>query len=192
MAGLSPSVVGPFAAGHLGELTRIVSCDLVDAAIDAARAAQRRVRVLPSRVVVYVVLAGVLFTGTGYRGVWSRLAAGIGLTAAVAPGSSALSQAMRRIGPAPLRESFALLRGPAAGDARWRGLLVCAIDCTSMFAPDTATNAAAFGRQTGRPEAPAGYAMVAQHLLTMPTAQAATAPLTCADTSNIGITRRSA
>lgn len=162
MVGPPSSAVGRFAAGHLGELTRIVSFDLVDAAIDAARATQRRVRVLPSRVVVYVLLAGVLFTGTGYRGVWSRLAAGIGLpeSGVAAPGSSALSQAMRRIGPGPLRELFALLRGPAPGEGRWRGLLVCAIDGTSMFAPDSAANSTAFGRQTGRPDAPAGYAMV--------------------------------
>lgn len=76
------------------------------------------------------------------------------------PGSSALSPALRRVGVAPLRELFTLVRGPAAGAARWRGLLVCAIVGTSMFVPNSATNSAAFGRQTGRPDAESGYPML--------------------------------
>lgn len=148
-----------FASGHLGELTRIVSFDLVDAAISAAAAAQKRVRRLPTRVVVYVLLAGVLFADVGYRQVLARLAGGVGLDVKV-PGSSALSQAFRRIGVAPLAELFDLVRGPAAGTPRWRGLLVCAIDGTTMVVPDTGANAAQFGRPTGRPDAPGGYPML--------------------------------
>jgi hypothetical protein len=71
-----------------------------------------------------------------------------------------LAQARRRIGVGPLRELFDLLRGPAVGAARWRGLLVCATDGTSMFVPNSVANAAAFGRQTGRPDAAAGYPML--------------------------------
>lgn len=150
----------PFAPGHLGELTRIISVDLVDAALENARATQRRVRLLPSRVVVYLLLAGALFAGLGYRQVWGRLVAGLDSAAVAAPGSSALSQALRRIGVGPLRELFTLVRGPAAGATRWQGLLVCAIDGTSMFIPNSAANAAAFGRQTGRPQAASGYPML--------------------------------
>lgn len=145
--------------GHLGELTHVVSVDLVDAAISAAGATQQRLRRLPSRVVVYVLLAGVLFADVGYRQVLTRLVAGAGATMRV-PGSSALSQAFRRIGVKPLAELFELVRGPAAGSSRWRGLLVCAIDGTTLFVPDTAANATAFGRQTGRPGTPAGYPML--------------------------------
>lgn len=151
----------PFAAGHLGELTRIVSADLVDEAISAAGATQKRLRRLPTRVVVYVLLAGVLFADVGYRQVLARLAAGAGIGGSVrVPGSSALSQAFRRIGVKPLVELFALVRGSAAGTPRWRGLLVCAIDGTTMFVPDSQANAAAFGRPTGRPDAPGGYPML--------------------------------
>jgi hypothetical protein len=159
ISGPAVAPVDPFAAGHLGELTRIVSFDLVDAAIDAAGAAQKRVRRLPTRVVVYVLLAGVLFADVGYRQVMGRLVAGAGLSTRVL-GSSALSQAFRRIGVAPLRELFDLLRGPAAGAPHWRGLLVCAIDGTTMSVPDTPANAATFGRQTGRADAPSGYPML--------------------------------
>lgn len=159
MSDPAPVLVEPFAAGHLGELTRVVSFDLVDAAISAAGAAQKRLRRLPTRVVVYVLLAGVLFADTGYRQVLRRLTAGAGLDAAV-PGSSALSQAFRRIGVGPLRELFDLVRGPAPASPRWRGLLVCAIDGTTMCVPDTDVNAAAFGGPTGRPDAPRGYPML--------------------------------
>ena len=152
--------MGPFAPGHLGELTRIVSCDLVDAALENTRAVQHRVRVLPSRVVVYLLLAAALFTEIGYQQVWARLVSGLDPATAARPGSSALSQALRRVGVAPLRELFTLVRGPATGAARWRGLLVCAIDGTSMFVPNSAANAAAFGRQTGRPDAESGYPML--------------------------------
>jgi hypothetical protein len=48
---------GVFAPGHLGELTQIVDFALVDAVLEETRALQRRVRLLPARVVVYFVLA---------------------------------------------------------------------------------------------------------------------------------------
>ncbi len=137
-----------------------MSFDLVDAALENTRATQRRVRVLPSRVVVYLLLAAALFADIGYRQVWARLVAGLDPATTAAPGSSALSQAVRRVGVAPLRELFTLVRGPAAGAARWRGLLVCAIDGTSMFVPNSTANASMFGRQTGRPDAESGYPML--------------------------------
>lgn len=143
--------------GHLGELTQIVSFDLVDAALENTRATQQRVRILPSRVVVYLLLAAALFAEIGYRQVWARLTAGLEPAAVATPGSSALSQALRRVGVAPLRELFTLLRGPAVGAARWQGLLICAIDGTSMFVPNSAANATTFGRHAGRPEADSGY-----------------------------------
>ncbi|MGF6884823.1 hypothetical protein ABIA39_006996 [Nocardia sp. GAS34] len=67
---------GPFAPGHLGELTQIVPFEMVDAALEATRSVQSRVRALPSRVVVYLLLAAALFEGLGYTQVWARLAAG--------------------------------------------------------------------------------------------------------------------
>jgi Insertion element 4 transposase N-terminal len=48
---------GAFAAGHLGELTRIIPFDLADAVLDEfPGATERRVRLLPSRVGLYFVL----------------------------------------------------------------------------------------------------------------------------------------
>lgn len=137
-----------------------MSADLVDAALENTGRVQRRVRVLPSRVVVYLLLAGALFAEIGYQQVWARLVAGLDPVTVATPGSSALSQALRRVGVAPLRELFTLVRGPAVGATRWHGLLVCAIDGTSMFVPNSSANAATFGRQTGRPDAESGYPML--------------------------------
>ncbi|MDN5769082.1 MAG: transposase domain-containing protein [Humibacillus sp.] len=64
----------------------MVSHDLVDAAINAPGATHKRLRRLPARVAVYVLLAGVLFAAVGYRQVLARLAAGAGLSMRV-PGS---------------------------------------------------------------------------------------------------------
>jgi Insertion element 4 transposase N-terminal len=44
---------GRFAPGHIGELTRIVPFEMVDAVLAETRSQQQRVRDLPSRVVVY-------------------------------------------------------------------------------------------------------------------------------------------
>ncbi len=150
---------GRFAPGHLGELTQIVPFEMVDAVLESTRTVQARVRALPSRVVVYLLLAAALFAELGYGQVWARMTAGLDGIDVADPVSSALAQARRRIGVKPLRELFDLVRGPAAGAARWRGLLVCAIDGTSMFTPDTPANLAAFGRAGGG-NSPSGYPML--------------------------------
>jgi len=148
---------GRFAPGHLGELTRQVPFEMVDAVLEQTCRVQRRVRVLPSRVVVCLLLAGCLFAEMGYVQVWRRLAAGLGGLPAAVPAASAMTQARRRLGPAPLRELFFLLRGPAPGGARWRGLLVVAIDGTIMTVADSEANLAVYSRQRGGANGGAGY-----------------------------------
>ena len=64
---------GVFAPGHLGELTRIVPLEMVDAVVAECGAVQRRVRKLPARVVVYLLLAAALFEPAGYPAVWRKL-----------------------------------------------------------------------------------------------------------------------
>jgi hypothetical protein len=144
---------GVFAPGHLGELTQIVPFEMVDQALAATGTTQARLRVLPSRVVVYLLLAGCLFAELGYRQVWHKLAAGLGQLPVAHPGDNALWQARARLGAAPLRWLFDLLRGPAtaitAGSVRWCGLLVCAIDGTTMTIADSPRNLAVYGKQAG-------------------------------------------
>jgi hypothetical protein len=142
-----------FAPGHLGELTQIIPFEMVDEALVATGAVQSRTRLLPARVVVYLLLAGCLFAELGWRQVWHKLTAGLGDIPVACPSGSALWQARARVGAEPLRWLFDLLRGPAVaittGPVRWCGLLVCAIDGTTMSVPDHDANLAVYTKQAG-------------------------------------------
>jgi len=154
---------GRFAPGHLGELTQQVPFDMVDAVLADTRTAQRRVRGLPSRVVVYLLLAGCLFAELGYRQVWHRLVAGLDGLHVPTPSEAGLTKARRRVGVAPLRVLFDLLRGPAAttaGPVRWHRLLVCAIDGTIMSVPDSPANLTRYGKQRGGVTGGSSYPML--------------------------------
>ncbi|HKS46193.1 MAG TPA: IS4 family transposase [Amycolatopsis sp.] len=144
---------GRFAPGHLGELTQQLPFEMVDEALAATKTTQSRLRDLPSRVVVYLVLAACLFPEIGYLGVWRKLTAGLVGIPTVTPTAGGLSQARYRVGVAPLRWLFDLLCGPAATrrgpGTRWRGLLVCAIDGTTLTVPDSPRVLARFTKQRG-------------------------------------------
>ena len=66
-------------------------------------------------------------------------------------------QARRRLGPGPLHALFDLRRGPSPAGARWRGLLVVAIDGTIMSAADSAANLAVYSKQRGGRNRGSGY-----------------------------------
>jgi hypothetical protein len=51
---------GVFAPGHLGELTRLVPFEVVDDVLATTKRTQARVRLLPARVIMYLLLAGCL------------------------------------------------------------------------------------------------------------------------------------
>jgi hypothetical protein len=142
---------GVFAPGHLGELTRIIPFEMVDAVLADCGSVQRRVRKLPARVVVYLLLAAALFEPAGYLGVWRKLTGALDGAGVAKVTAAALWQARTRLGPAPLRALFDLLRGPAAAPRTsgswWRGLLVCAIDGTVLDVPDTPGHRARLGKQ---------------------------------------------
>ncbi|MBB6422057.1 hypothetical protein HDC93_007693, partial [Streptomyces sp. AK010] len=127
--------------------------EMVDAALSATRTVQCRLRDLPSRVVIYLLLAGCLFPETGYPGVWRKLTGALTGLPVAAPTASALAQARRRIGSKPLRWLFDLLRGPAATGhgpgIRWHGLLVVALDGTTLTVPDTTAVLTRFTKQAG-------------------------------------------
>ena len=126
---------------------------MVDAALAATGTIQARTRLLPARVVAYLLLAGRLFTELGYQQVWRKLTAGLSPMPVAHPSVGALSQARRRLSAKPLRWLFDLLRGPAAVGAaagvRWRGLGVCAINGTTLSVADTPQNLGAFTTQPG-------------------------------------------
>jgi hypothetical protein len=118
------------APGHLGELTRLVPFEMLDDVLATTRRTESRVRLLPARVVMYLLLAGCLFADLG----------------------SALRQARQRLGPQPVQALFELLRGPAATSApevRWRGLLLSVIDATFLSVADSAANTGRYAKQRG-------------------------------------------
>lgn len=119
---------------------------MVDEALAETRATQSRVRDLPSRVVVYLLLAASLFPELGYPGVWRKLTASLAGISPPMPTAGALCQARRRVGAAPLKWLFDLLRGPAPASARWRGLLVCAIDGTMLTVADSPANLTSYAK----------------------------------------------
>src|SRR5712672_1194059 len=141
---------GVFAPGHLGELTRIVPFEMVDAVLAEAGGMQQRLRVLLSRVVVYLLLAAGLFADLGYLRVWGKLVAGLDGLYVARPSGTALWHARLRVGVRPLRALFDLLRGPAASGRTagvwWCGLLVAAIDGTVLDVPDGPGTVAGLGR----------------------------------------------
>ena len=148
---------GVFAPGHLGELTQVVPFELVDGVLADAGAAQRRLRLLPSRVGVYFVLAMCLFPARGYLGVWAELTAALDGLGLAVPSARALRDLRRRIGAAPVKALFEVLAGPAAWP-RVPGVMfgpyrTVAFDgCQSVKVPDTARNRG----WLGKPPAPGG------------------------------------
>lgn len=153
------AVSGAFAPGHLGELTGQLPPELVDDALEAMRRRERRVRLLPSRVVVYLLVAAGFFPGSGWCGVWDRLVAGLPGDQS-RPSSAAIRQALARVGPTPLKAIFDLLAGPGAtvGAGVWfRGLLVCAVDGTHVMVPDDDRVKKVYPKPKSGPNGEAGY-----------------------------------
>ncbi|WP_331744159.1 transposase domain-containing protein (plasmid) [Streptomyces sp. NBC_01136] len=128
---VTPDVYAP---GHLGELTQIIDPELVDAVLEDTGARERRLRLLPARVVVYFVLAFAFFERSSYRAVWDKLTAGFDAVPVARPCASSLSRARRRLGSAPLRRLFTIVSGPVADRGQsctfYRGLRLVAVDGT--------------------------------------------------------------
>ena len=132
-----------FAAGHLGELTWQIPVELVDAVLVDTNATERRLRMLPSRVGVYFVLALCLFPGVGYATVWAKLTAAIPDRIRVSV--KAFRDLRRRVGAAPLRALFEVLAGPVAVPStpgvRFGRYRTVAFDgCVSIKVPDSDRN----------------------------------------------------
>ena len=142
---------GEFAPGHLGELTSFLPFELVDDVLEQTRTVQRRLRMLPSRVGVYFVLALGLFPRLGYARVWGKLTAGLAGLDLPRPSEKALRDLRRRLGPAPLKALFEVVAGPLAQPrtpgVSFAGLRTVAFDgLNSLKVPDTGRNRSWIGR----------------------------------------------
>jgi hypothetical protein len=138
-----------FAAGHLGELTRQIPFELIDAVLAETNTVEQRLRDLPSRVGVYFVLASCLFPRLGYHKVWAKLTAAMG--ARKTPSRKAFRDLRRRLGAAPLKALFEVLAGPVAAPrtpgVRFGGYRTVAFDgCVSFKVADSDRNRSWLGK----------------------------------------------
>ncbi len=136
---------------------------MVDAALAETGAVQQRLRKIPARVVIYLLLAAALFEDCGYPAVWRKLTAALEAIPVVKITGTALWDARTRLGVRPMRALFDLLRGPATAirtnGARCKGLLTVAIDGTYLDVPDSPLHRARPGKSTNQ-YAASGYPQI--------------------------------
>ena len=155
--GRPPKVEREFSVPDLigfGFLTAFFPASLVDKVLADAGRLERRVRLLPSRVVVYYVLAMALYAGEGYRELFRLLVEGLRSfdpsLPVVIPQKSAFSRARERVGSEPLKSLFAEVAAPIATEdtpgAFYRSWRLLSVDGSTLEVPDTVENAERFGR----------------------------------------------
>jgi hypothetical protein len=139
----------------VGVLTSTYPPALVDRVIAETGRGEQRHRLLPARVVVYLVLAMALFSGQAYEEVARLLVEGLAWARRWrgdwrVPSTPAIAKARTRLGPEPLKALFAAAVGPLATPATqgawYRHWRLVSLDGTTLDVPDTPANAAAFGR----------------------------------------------
>jgi Insertion element 4 transposase N-terminal/Transposase DDE domain len=141
----------------LGVLTWVIPRGLVDEAVGDGLAWEMRLRSLPSRLGVYFVLGCALLSGDRYGEVMRKVTEGLERALAAVgwqvPASTALTAVRRRVGERPLESVFRrVCSALSPGRAAWShlgGLLLVAVDGTTVDVADSAANAAAFGRGGG-------------------------------------------
>jgi len=138
-------------------LAKVFPPELVDRVVDEAGVREQRKRVLPARVVVYLLLAMVLFSGSGYGQVWDKLVRGlewartfrVRVALGMQPSPAAITLARRRLGWQVMEKLLAAVAGPLAGEeqdtAYAAGMRLVAIDGMCLDVPPAAENGAEFG-----------------------------------------------
>jgi hypothetical protein len=141
----------------IGVLAKVFTPELVDRVIEQAGVREQRKRTLPARVMVYYLLAMVLFFQSGYGEVWNRLVAGLEwanrfrarMLLGMQPTPAAITLARRRLGWQVMAALLEETAGPLAGQeqeaAFVSGMRLAAIDGMCLDLPDTGENAAEFG-----------------------------------------------
>ncbi|EQD73237.1 transposase IS4 family protein, partial [mine drainage metagenome] len=108
----------------IGVLAKVFPPELVDRVVSQAGVREQRMRTLPARVVVYFLLAMVLFFQSGYGEVWNKLVAGLDwakgfqvrLTLGMQPTPAAITYARRRLGWRVMQRLLEEVAGPLAGE----------------------------------------------------------------------------
>lgn len=138
----------------LGVLTRVFPPDVVDAVIGRTGAGEQRSRLLPSRLMVYYVMALALFSAGSYEEVMRSLLSGMEWITGrfrdwQMPTKAAIFKARTRLGSAVMAELFAETAKPLAAPGgpgfhgSWR---LVSVDGTCLDLADTPANERAYGR----------------------------------------------
>jgi Insertion element 4 transposase N-terminal/Transposase DDE domain len=139
----------------IGVLARTFPAALLDEVVEAAGVRQVRYRRLPARLMMVFTLACWLFMRCGYGLVLSKLAdahalEGEGWGDWRAPSTGSITKAKAKLGAAPFKLLFARVAGPVGTEDTpgvfFAGLRVATVDGFTLDVPDTAENAALFGR----------------------------------------------
>jgi hypothetical protein len=138
----------------LGFLAAFCPPATVDRILEETGRMEQRTRLLPSRLVVYYVLAMALYAREGYRELFRLLVEGLRSVdpslPIVVPQKSAFSKARERVGSAPLRRLFeetaVPMASPSTPGAWYRHWRVMSLDGSTMEVPDTQANDDHFGR----------------------------------------------
>ena len=141
----------------IGVLAKVFPPDLVDRVVDEAGVREQRKRTLPARVVVYLLLAMVLFFQSGYGDVWDKLVRGlewarqfrVRAALGMQPSPAAVTQARQRLGWPVMARLLEAVAGPLAGEEQetaWvAGMRLTALDGLCLDVPATEENGAEFG-----------------------------------------------
>jgi Insertion element 4 transposase N-terminal/Transposase DDE domain len=141
----------------IGVLAKVFTPELVDRVIDEVGVREQRKRVLPARVVVYYLLAMVLFFQSSYGEVWNKLVAGLEWAKrlrvrwelGMQPSPAAITYARQRLGWQVMVRLMERVAGPLAGQesasAFVSGMRLVAVDGMCLDAPDTPENGEEFG-----------------------------------------------
>lgn len=150
----------------IGVLTQTFTPELIDRMVAKAGRTEKRVRLLPARVVVYFTLAMCLFSRESYNEVMALLVRGLRWTEQWSPSwklptDTAIGAARRRLGPEPLQLLFKTavkpLAAPGAVESFYRQWRMVAIDGTTLDLADTADNDAVYGRPGSKGEDRAAF-----------------------------------
>ena len=141
----------------IGVLARVFPPELVDRVVEQAGVREQRKRTLPARVMVYYLLAMVLFFQSGYGEVWNKLVAGLDwarrfrarMLLGMQPTPAAITLARQRLGWQVMERLLEETAGPLAGQeqqaAFCSGMRLAAIDGMCLDLPGTPHTAAEFG-----------------------------------------------
>ncbi len=141
----------------IGVLAAVFTPELVDRVVEQAGVREQRKRTLPARVVVYYLLAMVLFFNSSYPEVWNKLVAGLDwakrfrvrLELGMQPSAAAVTYARQRLGWQVMAALLEEVAGPLAGEEREcalvPGMRLVAVDGMCLDLPDTPENGAEFG-----------------------------------------------